>query len=186
TIMADGWQDRSNRQLKNFIVYCKRGTTFVRSIDSSDIVKYATTIFKPFVLLVEWVVSKNVIHLVSDNGANNKVAGVLIIKNIFKNKKKLYKPFKSIIKTRWDKKLRRDIHAEAYLINPAFLYNKLNIAPNIQSLAIKILSQTSSSSGCERNFSVFERIHTKKRNRLEHQRLNDLVFVYYNLRLKER
>ncbi|KZV50714.1 hypothetical protein F511_19626 [Dorcoceras hygrometricum] len=57
---------------------------------------------------------------------------------------------------------------------------------SIQSLAIKILSQTSSSSGCERNWSVFERIHTKKRNRLEHQRLNDLVFVHYNLRLKER
>ncbi|XP_073021727.1 uncharacterized protein [Primulina eburnea] len=48
-------------------------------------------------------------------------------------------------------------------------------APNMQNLAIKILSQTSSSSGCERNWSVFERIHTKKRNRLEHQRLNDLV-----------
>ncbi|KZV58325.1 hypothetical protein F511_30334 [Dorcoceras hygrometricum] len=31
-------------------------------------------------------------------------------------------------------------------------------APNIQSVAIKILSQTSSSSGCERNWSVFERI----------------------------
>lgn len=58
--------------------------------------------------------------------------------------------------------------------------------PNLQRLAIKILSQTSSSSGCERNWSVFERIHTKKRNRLEHQRLNDLVFVHYNLRLQKR
>ncbi|GFZ21698.1 hAT dimerization domain-containing protein [Actinidia rufa] len=59
-------------------------------------------------------------------------------------------------------------------------------APNFQKLAIRILSQTSSSSGCERNWSVFERIHTKKRNRLEHQRLNDLVFVHYNLRLQNR
>ncbi|CAJ2646347.1 uncharacterized protein LOC123904170 [Trifolium pratense] len=58
--------------------------------------------------------------------------------------------------------------------------------PNVQKWAIKILSQTASSSGCERNWSVFERIHTKKRNRLEHQRLNDLVFVHYNLRLKNR
>ncbi|XP_058757670.1 uncharacterized protein LOC131630946 isoform X2 [Vicia villosa] len=61
-----------------------------------------------------------------------------------------------------------------------------NSAPNVKSWAIKILSQTASSSGCERNWSVFERIHTKKRNRLEHQRLNDLVFVHYNLRLKNR
>lgn len=58
--------------------------------------------------------------------------------------------------------------------------------PNVQSWAMKILSQTSSSSGCERNWSVFERIHTKKRNRLEHQRLNALVFVHYNLRLQNR
>lgn len=59
-------------------------------------------------------------------------------------------------------------------------------APNLQKLAIRILSQTSSSSGCERNWSVFERIHTKKRNRLEHQRFNDLVYIHYNLRLKNR
>ena len=59
-------------------------------------------------------------------------------------------------------------------------------APTLQKFAIRILSQTASSSGCERNWSVFERIHTKKRNRLEHQRLNDLVFVHYNYRLKNR
>ncbi|XP_039048882.1 uncharacterized protein LOC120189745 [Hibiscus syriacus] len=59
-------------------------------------------------------------------------------------------------------------------------------APILQKLAIRLLSQTSSSSGCERNWSVFERIHTKRRNRLEHQRLNDLVYVTYNLRLKNR
>ncbi|XLU24295.1 hypothetical protein S245_060361, partial [Arachis hypogaea] len=59
-------------------------------------------------------------------------------------------------------------------------------APNLQKLAIRVLSQTCSSSGCERNWSIFEHIHTKKRNRLEHQKLNDLVFVHYNLRLQQR
>ena len=56
--------------------------------------------------------------------------------------------------------------------------------PQLQKFAIRILSQTCSASGCERNWSVFERIHTKKRNRLEHKQLNDLVFVQYNLRLR--
>ena len=56
--------------------------------------------------------------------------------------------------------------------------------PQLQKFAIRVLSQTCSSSGCERNWSVFERIHTKKRNRLEQKRLNDLVFVQYNLRLR--
>lgn len=58
--------------------------------------------------------------------------------------------------------------------------------PILQKLAIRLLGQTSSSSGCERNWSLFERIHTKRRNRLEHKRLNDLVYVTYNLRLKNR
>ncbi|XP_019430195.1 PREDICTED: uncharacterized protein LOC109337636, partial [Lupinus angustifolius] len=58
-------------------------------------------------------------------------------------------------------------------------------APNLQKLAVRVLSQTCSASGCERNWSVFEHIHTNKRNRLEHQKLNDLVFVRYNLRLQQ-
>ena len=56
--------------------------------------------------------------------------------------------------------------------------------PQLQKFAIRVLSQTWSAFGCERNWSVFERIHTKKRNRLEQKRLNDLVFVQYNLRLR--
>ncbi|XVF04569.1 hypothetical protein REPUB_Repub05bG0095300 [Reevesia pubescens] len=59
-------------------------------------------------------------------------------------------------------------------------------APNLQKLAIRVLSQTCSASGCERNWSIFEHVHSKKRNRLEHQRLNDLVYVHYNLRLQQR
>eukprot|EP00253_Pinus_taeda_P014613 PITA_14613 len=55
--------------------------------------------------------------------------------------------------------------------------------PHLQKLTFRILSQTCSSSECECNWSVFEKIHNKKRNKLESQRLNDKVYVYYNLRL---
>ncbi|XP_057864954.1 uncharacterized protein LOC131072720 [Cryptomeria japonica] len=58
--------------------------------------------------------------------------------------------------------------------------------PNLQKLAIRILSQPCSASSCECNWSVFEAIHTKKRNRLTQKRLNDLVYVQYNLLLHER
>ncbi|XP_030941043.1 uncharacterized protein LOC115982846 [Quercus lobata] len=164
-------------------------------------------------------------------------------------KKHLYKPYTSIIKNRWDKHLRKDLHAAAYWLNPAFQYDEENFcrkpavnmaildyigtkydgdqekviretqyfrdrigsfdrdlalstsktthpdewwklwgadAPNLQKLAIRILSQTSASSGCERCWSLFDQIHSKRRNRLEHQRLNDLVFVNHNLRLRHR
>jgi hypothetical protein len=56
--------------------------------------------------------------------------------------------------------------------------------PQLQKFAIRVLSQPCSACGCERNWSVFEKIHTKRRNRLEQKRLNDLVFVQYNLRLR--
>ncbi|KAK4283950.1 hypothetical protein QN277_000847 [Acacia crassicarpa] len=59
-------------------------------------------------------------------------------------------------------------------------------APSLQKLAIKVLSLTCSASGCERNWSTFEHIHSKKRSKLEHQKLQDLVFVKYNQALKER
>ncbi|GJV41664.1 pescadillo-like protein [Tanacetum coccineum] len=50
-------------------------------------------------------------------------------------------------------------------------------------MAIKILSLTTSSSGCERNWSAFEGIHTKKRNWLDSQRLHHLVYVQFNAKL---
>eukprot|EP00253_Pinus_taeda_P034765 PITA_34765 len=38
--------------------------------------------------------------------------------------------------------------------------------PHLRKLAILILNQTCNSSGCERNWNVFEKIHNKKRNKL--------------------
>ncbi|OIT05564.1 hypothetical protein A4A49_29924 [Nicotiana attenuata] len=58
--------------------------------------------------------------------------------------------------------------------------------PELQTFAIKVLSLTCSSSGCERNWSVFEHIHTKKRNRLTLKRLHNLVFIKYNRALRRR
>ncbi|GJT08451.1 pescadillo-like protein [Tanacetum coccineum] len=58
--------------------------------------------------------------------------------------------------------------------------------PNLKKIAMRILSLTSSSSGCERNWSTFEGIHTKKRNRLEASKLNNLVYVQFNSNLSEK
>ncbi|RVW13610.1 hypothetical protein CK203_088822 [Vitis vinifera] len=59
-------------------------------------------------------------------------------------------------------------------------------APNLQKFAMKVLNLTCSASGCEWNWSIFENIHSKRRNRLDHQRLNDLVYIKYNRALKRR
>ncbi|CAN6552248.1 unnamed protein product [Malus baccata var. baccata] len=71
--------------------------------------------------------------------------------------------------------------------NPvAWWYNYGNGVPNLQRMAIKILSLTTSSSGSERNWSSFEGIHTKKRNRLDTTRLNNLVYVQFNARIMNK
>ncbi|CAN0919509.1 hypothetical protein LINGRAHAP2_LOCUS31490 [Linum grandiflorum] len=48
--------------------------------------------------------------------------------------------------------------------------------PELQSLIC-------SASGCERNWSAFERVHTKRRNKLLQQKMNDLVYIMYNSKL---
>ena len=59
-------------------------------------------------------------------------------------------------------------------------------APHLRKVAVRVLSQTTTSSGCERNWSTFALIHTKVRNRLSYRRLEKLVYVHYNMRLKLR
>jgi hypothetical protein len=44
------------------------------------------------------------------------------IKEMFKKKKAAYEPYTNIIKARWDKHLKRNLHAASYFFNPAFLY----------------------------------------------------------------
>ncbi|KAJ1381854.1 Zinc finger, BED-type [Sesbania bispinosa] len=58
--------------------------------------------------------------------------------------------------------------------------------PKLQSIALKLLSQPSSSSCCERNWSTYSFIHSMKRNRLNPKRAEDLVFIHTNLRLLSR
>jgi hypothetical protein len=52
--------------------------------------------------------------------------------------------------------------------------------PNLQKLDIQVLSQTCNSSKCQCNRSVFEKINTKKRNRLKNFKLNFEFTINYN------
>ena len=44
TIMSDGWTNKRNRKLINFLVSCPKGTMFLKSMDASDKVKSAQLI----------------------------------------------------------------------------------------------------------------------------------------------
>ena len=58
-------------------------------------------------------------------------------------------------------------------------------APNLQKIAIKVLSQICSSLGCERNWSMWSLIHTKLSNWLTMKKLHKLVFVHYAITSKK-
>ncbi|XP_052622250.1 uncharacterized protein LOC111876721 [Lactuca sativa] len=75
TIMSDGWRDVSQRHLINFLVYCPKGISFLKSIDASDIESNATNLCNLFVEIVEMVGEKNVVQMVTNNAANYKLAG---------------------------------------------------------------------------------------------------------------
>lgn len=56
----------------------------------------------------------------------------------------------------------------------------------LQHIATRVLAVAASSGSCERNWSAFDFIHTKRRNRLNPSRANDLVYVFCNLKLIHR
>nr|XP_007147219.1 hypothetical protein PHAVU_006G105700g [Phaseolus vulgaris]ESW19213.1 hypothetical protein PHAVU_006G105700g [Phaseolus vulgaris] len=387
TIMTDGWTDRKRRTILNFLVNSPRGTVFLKSIDASDICKTADKIFKMIDDIVEEVGEENVIQVVTDNAANYKAAGELLmqkrkklywtpcaahcidmmledfekkiplhhdtivngkkittyiysrtglisllhkysdgkdlirpantrfatsyltlgclndnkgslikmftssewqssqfaktrdgglvenlildkgfwknilnclrgalplikvlrmvdshekpamgfiyeemdiakekIQNLFNGVSKSYTPIWEIIDHRWDNQLHRPLHAAGYYLNPMLHYHPdfkvdyevkrglyeclerlvgdLDVMGKVdlqlesfktksglyelQRFAIRVLSLTCSSSGCERNWSAFERVHTKKRNRLHQRTMNDVVFVMTNSRLTKK
>ena len=53
-------------------------------------------------------------------------------------------------------------------------------------MAQRVTAMVSSAGGCERNWSTYDFIHSKKRNRLHADRANDLVYVFTNARLIEK
>ncbi|MQL97163.1 hypothetical protein Taro_029848 [Colocasia esculenta] len=87
--------------------------------------------------------------------------------------------FIDIIEDRWDRQMSRDLHMAG-----EWWLSYGRTSPTLREIAIRVLSKTSSSSGCERNWSTFALIHTKVRNILSHRRLDNLVHVHYNMRLR--
>ncbi|KAI7752799.1 hypothetical protein M8C21_021751, partial [Ambrosia artemisiifolia] len=59
-------------------------------------------------------------------------------------------------------------------------------APKLQQFAIRVLSLACSATSCEKNEGVFQTLHTKKRNRLAQERLDDMVYVKFNRALERR
>ena len=58
--------------------------------------------------------------------------------------------------------------------------------PELKSFATNVLGLTCSASAFERNWSTFNQVHTKRRNRLSTNKMNSLVYIMYNKKLKHK
>lgn len=59
-------------------------------------------------------------------------------------------------------------------------------APELQWIALRLLSQISSACACERNWSMFDFIHNARRNQLGVDKAFKLVYIFSNLRLLDK
>ncbi|XP_019465412.1 PREDICTED: uncharacterized protein LOC109363616 [Lupinus angustifolius] len=79
TIMSDGWTDKRRRTILSFLVNGPRGIVFLKSINASHIKKTAENIFKVMDDIMEEVGEANVVQIVTDNAANYKAAGQMLM-----------------------------------------------------------------------------------------------------------
>ncbi|GAV69776.1 LOW QUALITY PROTEIN: Dimer_Tnp_hAT domain-containing protein, partial [Cephalotus follicularis] len=59
-------------------------------------------------------------------------------------------------------------------------------APMLQTIALRLLAQPSSSSCAERNWSTYSFVHSMKRNKMTPKHAEDLVYIHSNLGLLSR
>ncbi|XP_021315251.1 uncharacterized protein LOC8066208 [Sorghum bicolor] len=335
SIMTDAWTDRKRRSIMNLCTNCADGTSFISSMEMSDVSRTSEVIFELVDKAIEDIGPENVVQVVTDNASNNMGAKKVLLEKrpqifwtscathtinlmlqgignlarfkkvieqakaftifvyghtrtlecmrYFTEGKEIVRPGvtrfastfltlnsilekkdqlrKMVVHNRWDSlrdvKSKKGKDATAIVLNPTFwkdvkltvsvfepLFKVLRLVdgdvkpsmgfvygeilkakkeikealgnnesrfkevivvidkkmkgrldsaswwrlygtevPTLQKMATRILSLTSSASGCERNWSGFEAIHTKKRNRLTTTRLNKLVYIHFNSKL---
>lgn len=75
TLMSDGWKNKNNHTIVNFLVYSGHGTTFLKSVDIEHnrlTVEYLMSLFRP---VIEDIGPTNIVQIVTDQGSQFKAAG---------------------------------------------------------------------------------------------------------------
>ncbi|KAH7842746.1 hypothetical protein Vadar_008682 [Vaccinium darrowii] len=86
------------------------------------------------------------------------------IKSMLKKKKSLYRPFTAIIKARWDRQLRKNIHAATYWLNPVFQYDNKSFCrkPKVMAGFLDVVDDKITSSGTKRKIMDEIRVYRDK------------------------
>jgi hypothetical protein len=80
--MSDGWTDKRGRHLINFLVNSPEGTYFLESVDASSEVQNAAMLAGLLEERIERIGKDKVVQMITDNGANYKAAGKLLMERI--------------------------------------------------------------------------------------------------------
>ena len=72
--MSEGWIDRKERTLANFLVNCSKGIMFMQSIDASLMIKTGRRMFELLDKQVKQVGRENVIQVITDNHSSYVIA----------------------------------------------------------------------------------------------------------------
>ncbi|KAK3027989.1 hypothetical protein RJ639_039342 [Escallonia herrerae] len=75
SVMSDGWSNRRQEPVINFLVYCPKGTMFLKSIDAFGLTKDADTLYGIFNEVVQLVDPNYIVQFITDNEAAYKAAG---------------------------------------------------------------------------------------------------------------
>ena len=82
TLMSDGWTDKRGRHLINFLVNSPAGTYFLESVDASSEVHDAFMLADLLEAKIEEIGEDKVVQVITDNGANYKAAGRILMERI--------------------------------------------------------------------------------------------------------
>uniref|UniRef100_A0A2N9FLF6 BED-type domain-containing protein n=1 Tax=Fagus sylvatica TaxID=28930 RepID=A0A2N9FLF6_FAGSY len=75
SVMSDGWTNQKQQPIMNFLVYCPRGTMFLKSLDTSGLRKDAETLFGIFDTVVQEIGVEYIVQFITDNDSSYKAAG---------------------------------------------------------------------------------------------------------------
>ncbi|XP_066381394.1 uncharacterized protein, partial [Miscanthus floridulus] len=82
TLMSDSWTDKRGRHLINFLVNSPAGTYFLESVDASSEVHDAFMLADLLEAKIEEIREDKVVQVITDNGANYKAAGRILMERI--------------------------------------------------------------------------------------------------------
>jgi len=79
TLMCDGWTNGKGRSLTNFLVNSPSGIVFLKSIDTSDVIKDGKRMYKLLDNIVDEIGEEHVVQVVTDGASNFVAAGRMLM-----------------------------------------------------------------------------------------------------------